>query len=216
MTTTDSYRSRLQNTKKATRYANRFTQGPRRRIDQREQRAVRKIFSALPDVKTVLDVPCGAGRFLKTLSQGGREVMEMDVATEILEFGRQQAAEAGIQAVFRPGDAAHLPLENDSVDVVFCNRLLHHITAANERAVFLREFHRVARRYLVISFFDYLAFGGLRRFLKKLKGRTVNYDGQPTLKQFCAEVAAAGFKVIRIVPTGPIWVAEKYFVLKKI
>lgn len=216
MNDTDSYRSRLQTSRKAERYANRFERGPRRRIDQREQRAVRKIFSNLPEVRSVLDVPCGAGRFLANLAQGGRQVTEVDVAVEILELGRQRAGQAGLKAVFVPGDAANLPLEAGSVDAVFCNRLLHHITTADERAVFLREFHRVARRYAVISFFDYQSFGKLRRFLKKLKGRRVSYDGQPSLKEFEAEVTACGFGVLRVVPTGPLWVSEKYLVLEKI
>ena len=215
MTDTDSYRSRLQDAGKAWRYATRFERGSRRRIDQREQGAVREIFAELNGCRRVLDVPSGAGRFLAILSQENREVIEMDVALEILEFARQRAAKLGLKAEFMPGDASRLPLSPDSVDVIFCNRLLHHITAAAERAVFLREFHRVTRRYVVVSFFDYQAFGALRRFLKSLKGRQVNYDGQPTLEEFRAETARCGFQVRRIVPTGPVWVAEKYLVLEK-
>lgn len=215
MTDTDSYRSRLQDADRAWRYATRFERGSRRRIDQREQRAVQNIFAQLNGCRRVLDVPSGAGRFLPTLAQENRQVIEMDVAREILEFARQRAKKLGLKAEFMPGDASRVPLSPDSVDVIFCNRLLHHITSAAERAVFLHEFHRVSRRHVVVSFFDYQSFGALRRFLKSLKGRKVNYDGQPTLEEFRAETANCGFVVRRIVPTGPVWVSEKYLVLEK-
>jgi ubiquinone/menaquinone biosynthesis C-methylase UbiE len=215
MTDTESYRSRLQDGDRAQDYAARFESGPRRRINEREQRAVRRVFEALPECRSVLDVPSGAGRFLESLTQGGRELTEMDIAAEILEFARERAASLGVQARFIKGDAANTGMPDGSVDAVFCNRLLHHITSAPERAIFLREFHRVTRRYLVISFFDYRAFGGLRVFLKRLKGRKVNYTGQPTLQEFTEETTQCGFRLLRLVPTGAIWVSQKYFVLEK-
>ena len=92
---------------------------------------------------------------------------------------------------------------------------MHHILAAEQRAIFLRELYRVARRYAVVSFFDYHAFGALRRFLKALKGRKPLYQEQPTREQFEQEVATCGFRVTKVVPTGPMWVAQKYFVLEK-
>jgi ubiquinone/menaquinone biosynthesis C-methylase UbiE len=215
MTDAHGYRDRLQDQTKALHYATRFERGPRRRIDQREQRAVRRIFSALPDCRKVLDVPSGAGRFLDCLAAGNRDVIGMDTSAEILDFARERATRLGIKAQFLQGDAGNTLLPDGSVDVVFCNRLLHHITAAEERAVFLREFYRVTRAYVVVSFFDYQSYGGLRRLLKALKGRKVDYRGQPTLKEFCQEVTRCGFRVHGIVPTGGFWVSEKYFVLKK-
>lgn len=216
MTDTEAYRSRLQNEQRARDYATRFERGPRRRIDRREQQAVRRIFSRLTDCRKVLDVPCGAGRFLANLAQEAREVVEMDSAVEVLELARRRAERLRVRAKFIPGDAAHLPIADESVDAVFCNRLLHHIPVAVERAIFLSEFHRVCRRWVVISFFDYLAFGRLRRWLKALKGRKVDYAGQPTLAQFGDEVRRAGFAVSEIVLTGPPWVSQKYFVLEKL
>lgn len=215
MSLTNSYSGRFQDSTKAQKYATRFERGNRRRIDAREQRAVRKIFSELQDCRSVLDVPSGAGRFLKNLAQENREVIEVDVAAEILEFAKERAAKLGVKAQFKQGDASRLPFEDQSVDGIFCNRLLHHIPNAAERAVFLREFHRVSRKYLVVSFFDYQAFGGLRKFFKKLKGRNVSYEGQATMDEFRSEVAQCGFRLRAIVPTGAPWIAQKYFVLEK-
>jgi ubiquinone/menaquinone biosynthesis C-methylase UbiE len=213
--TTVTYRNRLQDAERARDYALRFERGPRRRIDQREQRAVKRIFSELAECRTVLDVPCGAGRFLANLASNQRDVIEMDQAAEVLEFARQRAAKSGLRARFLQGDAGRTGLPDGSVDAVFCNRLLHHITSAPERAAFLLEFHRVTRRYLVVTFFDYRSFGALRVFLKRLKGRKPDYAGQPTLAEFHDEVVRCGFTLREIVPTGLFWVSEKYFVLEK-
>ena len=208
------YRARLQDQTAAEKYATRFERGSRKRINEREQRAVRSIFAQLDDCRSVLDVPCGAGRFQAALTGGQRQLLEMDVAVEVLTLSRQRAEQTGLLSAFAVGDASRLPLRDNCVDGIFCNRLLHHITVANERLLFLREFHRVARRYLVISFFDYLAFGAVRRFFKKLKGRKVDYSGQPTLMQFQQECEQSEFSVQSVVPTGPVWVAEKYLVLR--
>ncbi|MCX8090620.1 MAG: class I SAM-dependent methyltransferase [Verrucomicrobiae bacterium] len=210
------YRARLQEEADAARYAARFERGSRARIDRREQRAVRAIFAGLPDCRTVLDVPCGAGRFLRTLAAADRRVIGVDAARAILTHAQSRAHHAGLQAAWIQADAARLPLRDDAVDAVFCNRLLHHIHQPAERAVILRELRRVARRYLIVSFFDYHRFGRLRRLLKRLKGSRPNYDKQPTRAAFCAEVAACGLRLRQIVPTGPIWVAQHYFVLEKI
>ncbi len=214
MSDINHYRERLNDQRSATTYASRFERGSRRRIDRREQRAVKRIFDSLRGCKSVLDVPCGAGRFLANLAPG-RTLSEMDVSEKILEVARQRAAAQGLKAEFLHGDASRIPLPDAAVDSVFCNRLLHHIRSAAERSVFLREFHRVARKYVVVSFFDYLAFGRLRRFLKSLKGRKVDYTGQPTLREFGDEVRQCGFEVLEVVPTGAFWVSQKYFVLAK-
>ena len=130
-----SYKGRLQSRKLAEKYATRFETGGRRRIDQREQRAVRSIFKGLEDVKSILDVPSGAGRFVRTLGAGGRLVIEMDVALEILAFAREKAGKEKVRAAVFQGDASQTPFVDEAVDCVFCNRLLHHIVSGDRKSV---------------------------------------------------------------------------------
>ena len=210
-----SYSRRLQDETKAELYAKRFESGSRKRIDKREQHAVRKIFAGLKSCHSVLDVPSGAGRVINTLSQGGRRVIEADVAFEILEYAQGKAVKLKVDAQALQGDAARLPLVSGAVDCVFSNRLLHHIHASSERRALLREFHRVSRRYAVVSFFNYKGLAQIRGFLKRLKGRVPPYANQPTQDEFHEEVAQCGFSVKAVVPTGMPWVSQKYFVLEK-
>lgn len=212
----EEYRSRFQDQAKAEKYATRFERGGRRRINEREQRAVRAVFAKLADCRTVLDVPSGAGRFLAALRDGGRRVVEADVAWEILDFARQRAKAAGLPAGFMQADASRLPLGVGAVDCIFSNRLLHHIVRREQREVLLREFHRVSRGVLVVSFFNYHSFKTARRVLKALKGRRPQYASQPSAEQFREEVAACGWRVREVVPTGLPWVTQQYWVLDKV
>jgi SAM-dependent methyltransferase len=215
MARADTYRNRFSKAEKAEKYAARFETGARRGIDRREQTAVRKILAGLGTVQTILDVPSGAGRFLPTLGANGRHVIEVDSSFEMVALARKRARSKGVKATGFNGDAGRLALPDGAVDCVFCNRLLHHILSPAERIHFLREFHRLTRRHLIISFFNYHSFGPVRKVLKALKGRRPPYEGQPTQDEFIAEAAQAGFKVKEIVPIGPFWVAQKYFVLEK-
>jgi SAM-dependent methyltransferase len=213
--TAGQYSKRFQNPARAERYAKRFEQGGRRRIDRREQRAVARAFALLPDCRSVLDIPSGAGRFLATLGTGGRRVIEMDVAHEILAFARDKAKGTKAAAGIAQADATRIPLKDGAVDCVFSNRLLHHLVVAQERAAVLKEFHRVTSRYAVVSFFNYRGLARLRTFLKRLRGRRPAYDEQPSIDAFTQEVGRAGFKVRSIVPTGPFWTSQMYFLLEK-
>jgi ubiquinone/menaquinone biosynthesis C-methylase UbiE len=224
--TAGKYSQRFQNLERAERYAQRFERGSRLRIDRREQRAVARTFALIPKCRTVLDIPSGAGRFFGTLSHGGRRVIEMDVAHEMLVFAREKAVKlpsgAGASSKTPPpapglaqADATRIPLQDGAVDCVFSNRLLHHIVLASERAVILREFHRVTSRYAVISFFNYKGLARVRTFFKRLRGRRPAYDEQPSLDAFRDEVIRAGFRVQAVVPTGLPWASQKYFLLEK-
>ena len=101
-----------------------------------------------------------------------------------------------------------------------CLARMIHVLATIEiqpgrREEFLREFHRVSRRYLVISFFDYRALGAVRRALKRLKGAKPMDERQPSLEKFIQELTATGWKLSLRMPTGPFWVSQKYLVLEK-
>lgn len=211
----DQYRSRLQDEERAARYSERFERGSRRRVNQREQAAVRKVLDSLEGVEVILDVPCGAGRFAALLGSEDRRVIGIDVAAEVLVHARTRASQAGVSAEFLEGDASNLPLGDVCVDCVFSNRLLHHILERKERVNILRELRRVTKRYAIVSFFNYHSFGPVRRLLKALKGRKTSYERQPTKAEFTSEVEEAGFRVVRIQRIGAPWIAQVYFVLER-
>ena len=94
---------------------------------------------------TVLDVGCGAGDEVITLGrmvgETGRAV-GLDMSETMVVEGRRRAAEAGVRAEFKVGDAQALPFEDRSFDAVRIERTLQHL-ADPSRA--LAELRRVCR-----------------------------------------------------------------------
>ena len=89
-----------------------------------------------------------------------------------------------------------LPLDDDAVDVILSARLLHHFPERSDRLKILREFARVARVGVVISFFDAASYRAWKRRRKsEKKGRP---SGRHALERSeCdAEAREAGLKPV--------------------
>jgi len=97
---------------------------------------------------TVLDYGCGAGENSVLIAMHGAEkVVGVDISPELIELGRQRLALHGFaeNTEFRVGSAHELPLEDESIDVVFGMAILHHLDlqlASNEVFRVLKNLHR--------------------------------------------------------------------------
>lgn len=89
----------------------------------------------------VLDLGCGAGHTAFAFAAGCREVVAYDLTPDMLVQARAGAAERGLSNLrFQQGDAAKLPFEGGSFEVVTSRLSAHHY--AQPRAV-LSEVARV-------------------------------------------------------------------------
>ena len=77
--------------------------------------------------KTVLDLGCGAGECIVPLVERGARVIGIDISTDLIALARRRLKEAGVKASVTPGDAYNTGLPHESVDVVFCKALIHHL-----------------------------------------------------------------------------------------
>lgn len=84
----------------------------------------------------VLDVAAGAGNAAIPAAEAGAAVVASDLTPELLEAGRQQAAERGVELEWREADAEALPFADDEFDVVLsCVGIMfapHHQASADE------------------------------------------------------------------------------------
>src|SRR5262245_27745193 len=91
---------------------------------------------------TVLDVACGSGNATIPAAQTGAEVTGLDLTPELLEAGKANAAEAGVEIDWIEGDAEQLPFDDASFDVVIsvfgCMFAPDHARAASEIARVLK------------------------------------------------------------------------------
>jgi SAM-dependent methyltransferase len=130
----------------------RFSSPERQKRNVRKWAAIRKALAMTTGVRTLLDLPCGTGRFTGALAREGFEVIGSDISHEMLKKaasipdGQQRAIYGYLQA-----NAEHLPLRDDSLDCVVCIRFMMHVDAAT-RVRMLREFRRVSRRWAIVDY----------------------------------------------------------------
>jgi len=83
----------------------------------------------------IADLGAGEGAFALLLAQRAKRVIAVDTSAKMIEVGRDQALRHGIENVeFRLGDMEELPIDSESVDIVFFSQSLHHALHP-ERAV---------------------------------------------------------------------------------
>lgn len=66
----------------------------------------------------VLDVACGSGNATIPAAQTGADVTGLDLTPELLEAGRANAKDAGVEIAWVEGDAEQLPFDDSSFDAV--------------------------------------------------------------------------------------------------
>jgi len=87
----------------------------------------------------VLDLGCGAGRFVAALRAAGADPVGVEIAEAALERARAVAPGADLR---RLADDGSIPLEHGAVDLVWCSEVLEHVA---DGAHLLQEARRVLR-----------------------------------------------------------------------
>ena len=87
----------------------------------------------------VLDLGCGAGRFVAALQDAGADPVGVEIAEAALERARRNVPGAELHAL---GPDGAIPLEDVSVDLVWCSEVLEHVP---DTAGLLSEARRVLR-----------------------------------------------------------------------
>lgn len=173
---------------------------------RREQNAVRKLISTIPERALILDCPCGTGRWWAALSKRASAIVAMDVSEEMLNYARKQAETYAVPISVMKGDAEHIALPDDSVDFVFSHALTKHLPVPLQYQV-LAEFARVARKGVICSFgiFTHLTYEFWRR--RKL------IESYPVIPEELNWMAKqAGLIVERAIPcTTPLGVEHTVF-----
>ena len=140
---------------------------------------------------TVLDAPCGAGRFSEILASRGARVLALDLSPAMLRTAARVAAGAA------RGELERLPLADRSVEGALCFRFLHHVPSSAQRARILAELTRVSKSFVVVSFFHpWSAHHALRRLRRAALGAPLTRHAC-TLATLRSELAALGWKVTR-------------------
>jgi ubiquinone/menaquinone biosynthesis C-methylase UbiE len=101
----------------------------------------RRVAAQLRDGGRVLEVAPGPGYLAVELAKlGGYRIVGLDVSASFVRMATANAAEAGLDVTFRHGDAAAMPFDDASFDLVVCRAAFKNFSRP-VRA--LAEMHRV-------------------------------------------------------------------------
>ncbi len=154
----------------------------------------------------ILDIGCGCGAAAALLDAAfsPERITGIDIDIDMIEQGRSLIRREAISAecVLKQGCATHIPLANESVDLVLCHQLLHHMVKQREA---LAELNRVLRpggvMLLAESCRCFIESSIVRWFFRH------PYEAQHTADRYIELVRAAGFEVDdhKVVTESPWW-----------
>ena len=150
----------------------------------------------------VLDLGCGAGRFVAALQDAGASPVGVEIAEAALERARRNVPGADLRLVAADGS---LPLGHGEVDLVWCSEVLEHVP---DTVAFLTEARRVLTPggRILVTVPDH---GVARRTAIALARHEAHYDplGQHlrfyTRRSLAAALEATGFAGVRCTRFAP-------------
>ena len=99
----------------------------------------------------IVDVGTGTGVMALLLAEMGHTVIGVDISSEMLGRAREKALHSGLDVTFVEGNAAHLPFEAGTADVVFARHVFWTLPSPIKT---LREWKRVARQGGIVAIAD--------------------------------------------------------------
>lgn len=203
----------------AIKYFHKHQQGFWRKISHwREEQIIRKALQTAGNPLSVLDLPCGAGRFWPLLSENkNRRIYAADNSSDMIEVAmslQDQKITENIHSF--QSSAFNIQVENNAVDCIFCIRLLHHIGEHEHRLKLLKEFHRVTKDTVIVSLWVDGNFKAWRRRQSESLGtHTQNNRFLIDRSVIESEFKEAGFDILDYHDFLPKYAMWRVYVLQK-
>jgi len=175
----------------------RFSTPERRRRNVRKWRTILAALQLTDGVRSILDIPCGTGRFTGSLAQHGYLVFGSDISHEMMRSAAEKLGPHEALAGYLQADAEALPLAEAAVDCVMSIRFMFHVDSRT-RVRILREMGRVSRRWLIVDYRHRYTL----RYAKRRLQRAVGFGGKPLERvsstQLRQEFGDAGLSIRRV------------------
>ena len=192
----------------------------RRLSNWRDHQIARKALCLAGNPKSVLDTPCGTGRFWDVLAEDPQRIIHAsDYSQDMINAGltyRPPEIAQRIQSF--QASAFNLPVPDNFVECVFCIRFVHHLAKAEERLTLLKEFHRVATDSVILSLWvdgNYKAWVRDRREQRRERHQ---YQNRLVIPRAVieAEFAQCGFEIVDRLDFIKYYHMWRTYVLRKI
>jgi len=185
-------------------------------VNKRETKILEKIFAPLSDKSvSILDVPCGYGRFSELLWRKSINLTSADISLPMVMAARKYSAASSSNHHFLVGDIRNLPLKDNTFDYVITIRLLQHMLNPPIRHQVLRELHRVAKKMVILSFYRYNFLHSMERWIRCRIRNVDKKISMVSLDGFTKELNSTGFVILRLFPVLKYFHAHTIALLQK-
>jgi SAM-dependent methyltransferase len=190
----------------------RFTTPRRKRRNVRKWRAIQRALDEAGDVRSVLDLPCGTGRFTGDLARLGLEVVGGDISLQMM---REAAVSSDVQhpgiGGYVQGDGEELPFRDRSLDCTVSIRFMFHVDPITRRRI-LREMGRISRRWLIIDYRHRYSLRWVSWRIRHALGLLDQVPERVSRSDLRSEFRDAGLTIRRVIPVRR-WLSDKWIVL---
>ena len=172
--------------------------------------------------RSVLDLPCGTGRFWAMLTeQKDRKIFVGDNSQSMIDTGlelRPREVTSRIEKSFQCS-AFETGLPDNFVECVFSIRLMHHIDKSEDRIRMLKEFSRISSRTIVVSLWVDGNFRAYRHRINEAKKANKRGENRAidrflfTRSEIESDFAAAGLGIVGHVDFIKYWDKWRTYVL---
>ncbi len=187
----------------------------------RDHQLTRKALKIAGNPGSVLDMPCGTGRFWDVLAEEPKRIIHVsDNSQDMINAGlkyRPQEIVKRIESSFQ-ASAFDLPVADNFVENITCIRLIHHIGEHEDRLKLLTELHRVTSETIIISLWvdgNYKAWKRKKNEAKRKKHLYQNRFVIP-VQTIEDEFKQVGLEVIARLDFIPLHSMWRTYVLKKV
>jgi len=182
-------------------------------VAHNEVKNIDELLEKTSGVKRILDIPCGTGKLANVLLKYGN-VIAADISDAMIENARGDYESHPNFLGFVCTDAANLDFDSENFDCIVSLRLMHRVPSEMRNSM-LKEFHRVSKKYLIISYGYTNTFHNMRlKTLTYLKGKNPTPCGSQ-LKDIEHELQASGWKIKNRKLVIPVLSSEIIFLCEK-
>jgi ubiquinone/menaquinone biosynthesis C-methylase UbiE len=135
-------------------YYNKHTKDRWRRLGTwYERQMLKRSLKQAGSPLTILDIPCGNGRFWPTMQHHSKvAIIGADYNPAMIDVAYETKQHDGIKQLTAVVASAYkIPLADNAVENICCLRLIHHMGSLKERADLLNELHRVTSNTVCLS-----------------------------------------------------------------
>jgi SAM-dependent methyltransferase len=178
-----------------------------------EQWVLDRCLAALPDIRLVCDVPCGAGRLFEYWGRKGYRVIGVDLSIPMIRAAGEELLRLNLSGYSLYGDIFSLNDHlQESPDLVACVRFVYYFEKP-QRIKLLQTLRAASSHYVLVQYKTMDTFRG------RITMRRSTKLGIPSLKQYCSlseireELNEAGLSIIRLIPISQF--SDRVFIVAK-